>query len=427
MADATGRTAVIPYCPREQFRAFHERSERWSCLIAHRRAGKTVACINDLIRAAITCALPDGRFSYVAPTYTQAKDIAWTYLKRYAEPILGETPNESELRVDLLNGSRIRLYGADNADRLRGIYNDGVVLDEFPLMRPTVWGEVLRPTLSDRGGWATFIGTPQGRAGLYDLWKGQGLWKDVKLFRLMLKASETGILSESELEDAKRTMTPEQYAQEYECSFEAAIIGAVYGKLIKQAEDDKRVCGVPYDPSALVHTAWDLGIGDSTAIWFAQQVGREIRIIDYYEASGADAAHYAGVLRDKPYRYGSHILPHDAEPKQLTSGKSMKETIEGLGIRETVVLGPERVEQGINAARLMLPMCWFDAHKCERGLEALRLYRYEWDDKLAMLKTRPVHDWTSHAADALRYLALGLNLAAPERAQRIVFPKHGVA
>jgi phage terminase large subunit len=380
--------------------------------VAHRRAGKTVATINDVIRKAVECQFPDGRYSYVAPTFVQAKDIAWLYLKRYADPLVTDV-NESELWVRLFNGARIRLYGADNADRMRGVYNDGVILDEYPLMRPSVWGEVIRPTLSDRNGWATFIGTPKGRVGLYDIWKGINQWEGVEFYRLMLKASETGILPQSELEDARRTMTPEQYDQEYECSFEAAIQGAVYGKLMAQAEADKRITGVPYDPGALVYTAWDLGIGDPTAIWFAQTIGRETHLIDYYESSGHDIAHYAGVLKARGYNYGGHILPHDAEPKELSSGRSIKETLESLGLRPLTVLPVSRLEDSINAARLRIPQCCFDVKKCERGIEALKLYRYEFDEKLQTLRGKPVHDWTSHAADAFRYLAEGMSRGLP--------------
>lgn len=398
--------------------------------MAHRRAGKTVACINELIKAAITCNEPDGRFAYLAPLYNQAKDVAWDYLKRFAQPVLAGIPNESELRVDLVNGSRIRLYGADNPDRLRGGYFHGIVLDEYADMRPSVWGEVIRPALADKQGWAVFIGTPHGRVGLYDLWKGINQWSGVERYTLMLKASETGIVAKSELEEARRTMTDDEYAQEFECSFDAAIKGAVYGKHMSDAETDKRICGVPYDPSTLVYTAWDLGIGDPTAVWFAQQVGKEVRLIDYYESSGVDIAHYAGLVKSKSYNYGGHILPHDAEPKQLTSNKSVKDVLSGLGIEPITVLPAHRIEDGINAARLLIPMCWFDSKKCERGIEALKLYRYEYDEKIGTLKNRPVHDWTSHAADAFRYLAEGLGQGVSHSTafhRKINYPRIGIA
>jgi phage terminase large subunit len=355
---------------------------------------------------------PEGRYAYIAPFYAQAKLAAWDYLKKYSEEIRSGSPHETELRVDLFNGSRVRLFGADNPDSLRGAGFDGVILDEYAQCRPSLWGAVLRPALADRKGWATFIGTPMGRQGLYDIYKGNDQWGELDFYRLMLKASESGLLDQEELRDMRRSMTPEEYEQEAECSFEAAIIGAVYGRLMAQADADKRITGVPYDPSALVYTGWDLGIDDSTAIWWAQLVGKEIHIIDYYENRNEDAAHYAAFVKAKPYNYGGHYLPHDAGSKELTSGKGVRDVLHDLGLQNLTVLPrpteSDSVEDGINTARMKLPMCWFDAVKCEKGIDCLRLYRYEYDEKLRTLKTKPVHDWTSHAADAFRYLTLGL-------------------
>jgi hypothetical protein len=339
----------------------------------------------------------------------QAKTVAWDYLKEAMGPLrqLGATVNESELRVDYHNGGQVRLYGADNADALRGIYLDGVVLDEFADMDPRVWSEVIRPALADRQGWAVFIGTPKGRNSFFDLHRRSLTEKD--WLGLVLKASETGLIPPSELELAKRDLSDDQYAQEFECSFDAAIVGAYYGKQMQQAEADKRITGVPYDGAAQCWTAWDLGIRDATAIWVAQAIGREIRLIDYYEATGADLAHYVNWLRSKPYVYGGHIVPHDAQAKELGTGKSRLEVLEGLGMRDITIAPQHRVEDGINAVRVMLPRCWFDAEKCARGIDALKLYRAEYDDKLQALKPRPVHDWTSHCADAMRYLAMTID------------------
>ena len=214
---ATARSLIIPYAPRRVFLPYHNRAQRWSVIVAHRRAGKTVATINDQIKSAITCNKPEGRYAYIAPLFNQAKDVAWTYLKRYATPVLAGPPNETELRVDLLNGARIRLYGADNPDRLRGLYLDGVVLDEAADMHPALWGEVIRPLLADRQGHATFIGTPKGRNSFYDMY--QRGFTDPDWLSLMLRASETGIVAKAELDAAAKDMTPEQYAQEFECSF----------------------------------------------------------------------------------------------------------------------------------------------------------------------------------------------------------------
>lgn len=402
---ATARV-TIPYRPRDVFTPLHDAGERYGVIVAHRRAGKTVACINELLKAALTCTKKNPRFAYVAPHYNQAKDIAWEYLKEYAAPVLeyGGQVNESELRVDLPNGGRVRLYGADNYNRLRGLYFDGIVLDEYADMDPRIW-EVVRPALSDREGWCIWIGTPKGHNAFYDLW--QRANKEDDWFALELRASKTAILNDKELEDAKRELTADQYAQEYECSFEAAILGAYYGEEMKAAEADGRITRVAYDRALEVHTAWDLGIGDSTAIWFCQMVNNEIRVIDYLEGSGVGLDWYAKQLKDKPYAYGQHILPHDVEVKELGTGKSRKEILEGLGIK--VEVAPKLpVDDGIQSARLMLNRCWFDRENTERGVEALKQYRREYDEKNKAFKVRPLHDWTSHAADAFRYLAVGL-------------------
>ena len=405
---------VIPYEPRPQFMPLHERTQRWACVVAHRRAGKTVACVNELIKACLTCERQNPRYAYLAPYYAQAKDVVWTYLKEFAGVIPGVQFNESELRADFPTGGRIRLYGADNYDRLRGIYLDGVVLDEYADMDPRAWAEVIRPALSDRFGWAVFIGTPKGQNGFYKVWQGDhetgwpGAQTDPDWLALMLKASETGLVAERELVDARRTMTEDQYDQEFECSFEAAVQGAYYAKQMKRADEQNRIRTVPWEPGSEVYTAWDLGIGDSTAIWFAQAIGKEIRVIDYYEASGVGLDHYAKILREKPYVYAEHIMPHDVAVKELGTGKSRIEVLDTLGIRNIRIAPNMRIEEGINAARMFLERCWFDQTLCRRGVEALKAYRAEYDEKLQVLKLRPLHNWASHAADAFRYLALGL-------------------
>jgi phage terminase large subunit len=424
---------VIPYAPRRVFVPFHMRDKRWAVLVAHRRCGKTVACINDLIARALALTQPHGRLAYVAPFLAQAKEVAWEYLKRYSLPALRDK-NESELWVELLNGSRIRIHGADNPDRLRGAYLDGVVLDEYADMRPSVWGEVIRPMLADRRGWATFIGTPKGRNEFWQLYDGAtNGWPQPNGERIpaddwlsvRLLASETGLLDSTELEDAKRTMTPEQYEQEFECSFEAAILGAYYGKEIAEAERAGRITDVPYEPALPVQTAWDLGHRDSTAIWFFQTLGSEIRVIDFYENHGQGLPHYAGVLAAKPYRYSDDWVPHDAKVHELGTGKTRVETLIALG-RNPKLVADHEVIDGINAARMTLPVCWFDKYRCADGIEALRQYRTEFDEKVRAFKKTPRHDWTSHTADAFRYLAIRYREFAkpepkPEKPKSVIY------
>ena len=377
--------------------------------MTHRRAGKTVACIHDLQRQALRCPRVRPRFAYLSPFLRQSKAVAWDYLRAAMSSarVAGATAHESELRVDYPGGAQVRLYGADNPDAMRGVYFDGIVLDEYADMDPRVWSEIIRPALADRRGWAVFIGTPRGRNAFFELWRRSQT--EEGWFSMMLKASQSGLIPDSELELARRDLTEEQYAQEFECSFDAAVVGAYYGKLMARAEAERRVAGVPYDPSAPVWTSWDLGIRDATAIWFAQVIGREIRIIDYYEASGVDLGHYVREINARPYAYAGHIVPHDAQAKELGTGKSRLEVMESLGLRPITLAALHRVEDGINAVRMFIPKCWFDARKCARGIDALKLYRAEYDDKLQALRPQPVHDWTSHAANSFRYLALTLD------------------
>lgn len=420
---------IIDYRPRRQFLGFHERTQRFACLVCHRRAGKTVATIHDLQRAALRCGLVRPRYAYIAPYRGQAKTVAWDYLTAASAPLLpfGAVISISELRVDYPNESQVRLYGADNADSLRGIYLDGVVLDEYADMDPRLWSEVLRPALSDRGGWAVFIGTPRGRNDFYAIHKRAAA--DPEWYSLVLKASQTGLISAAELASARHDLTADQYDQEFECSFDAAVQGTYYGRQVAQAEAEGRITGVPRDGAVQVWTAWDLGVRDSTAIWFAQMCGREVHLIDYYEASGVDLGHYVAVLASRGYNYQGHILPHDVRVKELITGKTRLEVLESLGLKNITIAPEHRVEDGINGARVMLPRCWFDAVKCARGIDCLKLYRSAYDEKLKIFAAHPLHDYTSHAADAFRYLAMGFDqrVIRGDFSRRINYPITGVA
>lgn len=373
-------------------------------MAVHRRGGKTVASIMDLIDHALRCTLVEPRFAYVAPTYTQAKDIAWGYLKHFAGRLPGATVLESELSVGLPNRARVRLYGADNYDRMRGLYLDGVVLDEYALIDPRAWPEVIRPALSDRRGWAVFMGTPKGQNDFYA--KVQESRREDDWFSLILKATESGILPADELADARKAMSQEQFDQEYECSFEAAVPGAYYGRLMRAAEDEGRIGRVPHDPAMQVETWWDLGVGDATSIWFVQRApGGEIRVIDYYETNGEGLPHYVRTLSQKPYAYSRHVAPHDIEVRELGTGRSRREMADELGLRFDVA--PRvTLEDGIEAVRMLIPRCVFDAERCRTGIEALKWYQAEYNDKMKTFKMKPMHDWASHAADAFRYGAI---------------------
>jgi len=397
----------IPYSPRKLQADLHKRlsDKRWGVVVCHRRFGKTVMAINHLLRDAILCDRPNPRFAYIAPTYRQAKAVAWDYLKQFAEKIPMVRFHETELRCDLPNGARIQLLGAENPASLRGLYLDGVCLDEMADMPESLFPEVIRPALSDRKGYAVFIGTPRGHNAFYELYEAATSQDD--WVTAVYKASETGILDNEELDAARAMMSADQYAQEYECSWQANVPGAIYGKEMQDAFEGGRVCNVPYDSGHKVHTFWDLGIGDSTAIWFVQNVGRAVHVIDCFEARNEGLPFYARVLTEKGYLYGNHHAPHDIEVRELGSGKSRREVAYDLGINFRVV--PKlSVEDGIHAAQLLLERCWFDRDNCKQGLEALRQYHRAYNERTRSFRTSPVHDWSSHFADSWRYVAVGL-------------------
>ncbi len=413
---AAAQRIVVPYSPRRVFLPFHLRRERFAIGVAHRRAGKTVACINDLVKKAslLQREYPPGRLGYVGPQLNQSKDNVWLYLKHYTAPLMRDK-NESDLWVELFNGARIRLYGADNPDRIRGAYFDEVVLDEYADMAPSVWGEIVRPMLTDYQGGATFIGTPKGRNSFHDMFeraKGDPDW-----FTFMLRASETGILPPKELESARRDMTPEQYDQEFECSFDAAILGAYYGRDIAAVERAGRICEVEHDPALPVHTAWDLGKSDSTSIWLFQVAPDGIRVLDFFENHNQELDYYVAELNSRGeahgYKWGTDWLPHDGRAAILGMKRTRVEQLLDMK-RKPAIVPSATVADGINAARITLKRCWFDAVKCQYGLEALRQYRREFDEKTRSFRDTPKHDWTSHAADAFRYLSSAWRLPVVE-------------
>jgi hypothetical protein len=413
-----GKVITIPFKPHPYQAAIDKKLKRFSVLVCHRRFGKTVLSVNLLIRDAMRSNKKNWRGAYLAPLYRQAKSIAWDYLRYYTSVIPGTKKYEQELRMDFPNGARIQLLGSDNPDSLRGIYLDAAILDEVAQMNAKLWGEIIMPTLADRKGWALFIGTPQGHNHFYELWKSANA--NPAWFAKMYKASETNVLDPQELKQQRSQLTEEQFAQEFECSFAAAIIGAYYGKLITQAEDQGSVTAVPIDPILPVHTAWDLGIADTTVIWFFQvSPAKQIRIIDFYETSGVGLDHYVNVLKERGYTYGKHLAPHDIEVRELGTGRSRIETAASLGLKFEVVRNIP-IPDGINAARTILPMCWFDKIKTEKGLDALRQYRREYNERLSTFRDRPLHDSCSHPADGFRMLAVGLEQVAPK-----VVPKKG--
>jgi phage terminase large subunit len=396
----------IPYKPREHQLKVHELLEgkRFAVVVAHRRFGKTVAALNHLIREAVLNEKETPRYAYIAPTYGQAKRVAWDYLVKYTTP-LGGTNNISELRVDFW-GRRIQLYGSDNPDSLRGQFFDGVIIDEVGDQNPKIWTDIVRPALTDRKGWCLFIGTPKGHNHFKEL--RDRAEKEDGWGLLEFKASETGVVDDVELKQAKNEMGEDKYRQEFECSFDAAVEGSYYGQILNELEEKKHMQEIPREELSRTFTAWDLGMGDSTSIWVAQLVGTEVRLIDYYENHGVGLDHYVKWIKDNDYLKSEHILPHDVRVRELGTGKSRLEMLEESGLE--VKIAPRMgLDDGIQAVRRLLPRCWFNVPQVQTGLNCLRNYRRDYDEKRKIFYERPLHDWSSHGSDSFRYLALGLD------------------
>jgi phage terminase large subunit len=402
---------TIPYRPRRHFRPFHDSDKRWRFVVAHRRAGKSVAFVNDLIKKALLNPreVPVPRYAYIGPTFAQTKDLVWGYLKQYTRDLPGVHYSESELSCRLPNRAMISLYGGGQAyNRVRGLYLDGAAIDEYPLVNAEALNSVIRPALADYQGFGIVAGTPAGRDHFYEL-KIQAerhpeLW-DV----FNIPVTQTDALDPDELAEMRVTMTAHQYEREMLCSFEAPVENSYYGDLMVNARMDGRLTRVPYDPRAKVITAWDLGMKDLTSIWFAQRIGQEIRVIDFYQNSGKGLDHYARVLQEKGYLYGHHLLPHDIRIRELGTGRSRFETLLSLGL-EPLIVPDHSIADGIAGVRSIIPIAWFDEEKCELGIDALRSYHVQTAATGATVRDAPAHTWASHAADAMRYFAMGLSL-----------------
>ena len=400
----------LAYTPREQFVDFHQRDQRFAAMVVHRRAGKTVAAINDLVIKAIRSTKHNPQYAYVAPYYSQAKSIAWTYLKDATRDFAVEM-RESELLVRLPNNATIRLFGADNPDTLRGLYFDGIVLDEFGDFRPKLYGEVILPTIADRQGWLLAIGTPKGKNNAFYQICQKAKYEDAWYFK-ELKASQSKILPQSELDNMKAQMSEEQYEQEFEVSFSAALIGTYYSAQIAQAERDGRIDKkYDYDPSFPVNVAADIGISDSTVMWFWQSRPDGICVFDIHYNNAQPLQHYVDTLRHKRYEYQKVWLPHDARARSLQTGKSTVEQMLESGLPIDIV-AKLKVQHGIDAVRATLPTMYFNP-RVEYGIEALRVYRRKYDEINKVFLQTPLHDWASDFADAFRYMCLVANKDKP--------------
>ena len=402
MAD---RIITIPYKPRPPQMEIHKAVDqhRFVVGVAHRRMGKTVAALNQLIKSSLENGQQSPRYAYIAPTYGQAKRVAWDYLTHFVRPLNAEA-NITELRVDFL-GRRIQLFGSDNPDSLRGQYFDGVVLDEIGDQNPKIWNEIIRPSLTDRKGFCLFIGTPKGNNHFKDLFDRAD--KEEGWAALQFKASETNLIDEEELRSARKEMGDDKFNQEFECSFNAAVEGSYYGKIIGELEEKNRMCEITRDDLCQTYVAWDLGMGDSTALWVAQNAGQEVRLMDYVENHGQGLDWYVNWLKDNKWETAEQLLPHDVSVRELGTGKSRLEVLRESGLN-VKVLPRLSVDDGIQSVRRLLPRCWFNVPQVKQGLDCLRNYRREHDEKRNVFFDKPLHNWASHGSDSFRYLALGM-------------------
>lgn len=438
----------------------------------------TIFTINEMIDKALKNKKKNPQYAYIAPTYREAKRIAWQYFIDYCRNIPGVSFNKTELTV-YINRARINefgqeepdvikimLIGADDPDDVRGIYLDGVILDEFAQCDPILWGQIVRPALSDRKGWAIFIGTPKGKNHFYNRYlKAQEHEKFAMRYRInrdvaqkhvyyeqfekdfsineslnekelqeildsipklerdnyleyrrfriasqwyttLQKASITGVLERSEIEEMTEDLSPAEVDQELECDFAAAILGSYYGKWLKEADKAGRIRKLVYNPNFPVDTFWDIGVSDKTTIWFRQKIGEEYYYIDFIEDNGKGLHEYVTMLDRRPYKYGRHIWPHDGKTKEWGSGETRQETGMKLGLRNLEIQPRQSVQDQIDAARKRICISYFDVDKCARGIQCLDNFQKEYDHKLQKFKDKPKHDWSSHASSSFQYSAL---------------------
>lgn len=398
----TARPYQLPF-----LHAMETEGKKRAVCVWHRRAGKDKTFLNFLIPRMMERV---GAYYYYFPTASMGRDILWDGMDRDGFKFTDHFPsalvarkNESEMKVEFKNGSIFKIRGTDKREPI-GVNPVGVVFSEFSRQNPKGGWDLVRPILAENDGWAVFNYTPRGKNHAYRLWKMAR--SNPKWFCQILRADETGAISQEAIEDERASgMSEELVQQEFYCSFDIGAEGSYYGRMMSKLWSDGQVGNVEADSTVKVYTFWDLGIGDSTVIWFAQFVRNEIHLVDYYENQGEPLSHYAQILQSKPYVYGGHYAPHDIRGRSLQTGKTTLDVARQLGI-DFEVVELAAIEDGVEAVRGILPMCWFDQVKCEHGIDCLENYHKEYDDKREAYQIKPLHDWSSHGADAFRYLAM---------------------
>lgn len=382
-------------------------------LVWHRRAGKEIACFNWMVKQAWWHRV--GTYVYFFPTSTLGRRILWDgsnkegkrFLDYLPQEIVDGSINNNEMKVRLKNGSIIQVIGSDQIINV-GINPVGCVFSEYSLQDPKCWN-FIRPILRENGGWAVFNFTPRGKNHAYDMYlmaKNNPDW-----FCQKLTIIDTSVLHDSDM-DAERNegMSEHLIQQEYYCSFDQGIEGAYYAKYLQQAELDGRITNVPYDPNCSVDTYWDLGVSDETVILLVQNAGKEIHVINMYRNQGEGISHYANWLQKEAekngYVYGSHFAPHDIKVRELGSGAQSRWQIsKDLGIKFNIVPNIP-IQEGIELTRSIFPRLWIASNECKFLIKSLENYHKSYNEKLNVYSDKPVHDWSSHCCDAMRYMAI---------------------
>jgi hypothetical protein len=392
------------------FDAIENKGYKRVIAILPRRAGKDVAAFNLCVRCALR---KPSTYYYLFPTFTQAKKVIWDSITNqatrfidYCPDELCESKNSSELKIRLKNGSLIQLVGSDNYDSLMGTNPSGCVFSEYALQDEKAF-HFLKPALLANDGWALFISTPRGKNHLWSLYN--IALNNPEWFAYKLTVDDTKHISHEDIQSERDEgiLSEDLIQQEYFCSFELGIEGAYYTRYIDRMRLKGQIGQVPWESGFKVHTAWDLGVRDSTCIIFFEVIGQTIRIIDYYSNAKEGLEHYVKVINSKPYNYGRHIAPHDISVREFGSGMTRLEKAKDLGINFTIASNISVVD-GIEAVRTSLPKIWIDEVNCKDLIVSLENYRQEYDSKRKVYKDHPLHDYSSHAADAMRYLCVSL-------------------
>ena len=409
------QTVIIPYKPRPWQKDLHRKIKRFNVLVFHRGAGKSIFALNELVKKMLS-GPSFAEYAYILPHRNQAERNVWDPLKRYTEMIPGVTYNNSTLVMRMPNGSKLNILGADNPESLRGLHLHGLILDEYSEMHPDTW-DIVYPMTTNHEAWVIWIGTPKGRNHFFDKYQEAiDPANSEEWMGMLMGYKDTKIFSEKEIAIARKTMLPHKFAQEMECSFNAAITGSYYGDYLDKLQAEHKIGGhINLDPNYAIRTAWDIGIRDKMAVWFFQLIPVvsekrfEIRVIDYEEQSGYGFQDWVSILKNRTdecgYRYGRHYAPHDIANRELGTGISRLDAAAGYGIHFTKV-SSHGVMDGIHLVRKHLPHATFNLDRVSLGLEHLRAYRAKKDRNGMGLG--PLHDDASHCADAFRYLIVGL-------------------